>query len=206
MQPITLHLEEFHRIRPMRKISSTHTGRQWKHRYNNLEEKNENYVQENTIYVYAQTAWMLNRFSKYRPVPERSNAHLLFGSGHSLSLSLSLNTTSFSNKKLTVWCKFQVNRKSFAHAKLLSTFLILPIHPMHLTFWSWLRPAVPPPPPLPDPLTSREAATSEIDRGWYTTQNNLKYWIRFEYIYVVSIQYTVNLYVGISVWVSCRKV
>ena len=36
MQYITLHLEEFHGIRPMRNINSTCTGRQRKHEFINI--------------------------------------------------------------------------------------------------------------------------------------------------------------------------
>ena len=58
MQYTSLHLEEFHRIRPKRKISSICTGRQRKREFIGIRisrKKVENNVHENTIYVYAQT-------------------------------------------------------------------------------------------------------------------------------------------------------
>ena len=145
---------------------------------------------------------MLNRFSKYRQVTERSNAHLLFGTGHFLSLSLSLSLSichHFSNKNL-VWCQFQVNRKSFAHGKLLSTFVS-----SEKIFYGQSDPLFGVD-PLPSPPASHEAATSEIERRWYKIQND---WIRFEfrYMYVFSI-YSLSIYryFSLSYIYICRKV
>ena len=67
--------------------------------------KNENYVQENTIYVTPkQHVNHQNNYAKpVRPVSERSNEHLLFGRSLSLSLPLSLHKFALFNFLINIY-------------------------------------------------------------------------------------------------------